>query len=268
MKKISAFFALAVFLVSISVFLVLFFSVYLVPSPPLTLSNGLGQAPEIKEGNLLLLEGDYTPEEIYQMIECPCCGQSIAANCCGMAKQRQDFVKRLYNAGLSKKELLLKSAKEFGMDSLRDESVKGALREELRLSAPADSPVIVVEPNTYDFGDVSVAGGKVFALADVKNEGKSDLIIDGLSTSCGCTSASLVVNGVEGPIFTMPGHGEKNPTGWSAAIAPGKTAKLKIYYDPTVHPDLRGPVTRTVSISSNSPVDFELKVKIEANQVD
>ena len=64
----------------------------------------------------------------------------------------------------------------------------------------------------------------------------------------------------------MEGHGQENPTDWEVAIKPGDTAVLQVYYDPTVHPDLIGPVTRTVSVFSNDPVEFETKVTIFLEQ--
>ncbi len=112
---------------------------------------------------------------------------------------------------------------------------------------------------------MSVAEGTVTTLMTVKNVGKSDLIINNMDSSCGCTSARLIVDGKEGPKFSMSSHGT-NPKDWSATLAPGETAQLKVYYDPTVHRDLRGPVTRTITIFSNDP-ERGKEVRISANQI-
>ena len=66
----------------------------------------------------------------------------------------------------------------------------------------------------------------------------------------------------------MAGHGIESPLAWEVAIAPGESAQLKVYYDPSVHQDFRGPATREISIFSNDPIDFEKKATIELNQVD
>lgn len=130
----------------------------------------------------------------------------------------------------------------------------------------ANGAKIDITPSEYDFGQVSVRRGTVNTTLTLRNTGKRDLIIKGLSTSCMCTSATIVVDGVEGPVFGMKGHGT-NPTGWSATIPQGGQAQLRIYYNPTVHKDFRGPVTRTITILTNTPLGGGKMVTIRANQV-
>ncbi|RMF56179.1 DUF1573 domain-containing protein [Candidatus Woesearchaeota archaeon] len=132
---------------------------------------------------------------------------------------------------------------------------------------PKNASIIEVSPKTYNFGTVSQAKGVVSGIVKVKNIGNEDLIINNMDTSCGCTSAAMIYNGVEGPRFSMSMHGT-NPKDWSLAIPSGKTAELKIYYDPNVHKDLRGPVTRSVSLFSNDPKHKNTEVRINVNQVD
>lgn len=130
-------------------------------------------------------------------------------------------------------------------------------------SVPAkDAPLLELETADYSFGQVSQSQGIAKGELMLTNTGKSDLVIKSMLSSCGCTSASLVVNGVEGPKFGM----HNNPTDWSAAILPGETAKLRIYYDPNKHPELKGPVTRTITIYSNAHRSPH-KLTIHANQV-
>ena len=50
-------------------------------------------------------------------------------------------------------------------------------------------------------------------------------------------------------------------------IGPDETAQLKIYYDPTVHRNLRGPVTRIITIYTNDPINPQKDVRIDVNQV-
>ncbi|GBE55958.1 hypothetical protein BMS3Bbin16_00155 [archaeon BMS3Bbin16] len=136
-----------------------------------------------------------------------------------------------------------------------------------RDSNSAEAAVIKLDPTVHDFGDVSVAGGVVSTTMTIKNNGGSDLVISDMDSSCGCTSATITKDGVEGPVFGMKMHG-KNPVDWSETLLPGETAQLNIYYDPTVHQDLRGAVTRAISIYSNDPNHKISVAKIEVNQVD
>ena len=99
----------------------------------------------------------------------------------------------------------------------------------------------------------------------IQNVGTEDLVIHNLDTSCGCTSASIIYKEVEGPKFGMSMHGT-NPKNYRQVIPPGETANLKIYYDPNVHKDMRGAVTRSVSIFSNDPRHKQMEVKISAIQ--
>jgi len=220
-----------------------------------------------------ILESTVKPvsaKEIYPMFLCPCCGQPLNPEkiCCGQAKERIDYIDSEIKAGKSKNEIVIDFAKKYGLNSFVDKNKAEEFKNELIAIAPANRPIISLSPETYNFGDVSQRKGTVFAYYELKNEGKSDLIISKLDTSCGCTSASVLYKNEEGPRFAMAGHGAKNPTDWEIIIPGGQTAQLKVYYDPDVHKDFRGPAIREIYIFSNDPVDFEKKVKIELNQVD
>lgn len=209
-------------------------------------------------------------KEIYPMFTCPCCGQPLNKEkpCCGAMTQMIDFIDQKVSIGASKDEVILATAREFGLERLADETQRAGIRDKLLANAPPNAPRISVTQTKIDLGDVSLKKGTVTSEFTLKNEGKSDLVIDKLSSSCGCTSGSLIYQGKEGPKFSMPGHGQEQPDpNWQAAIAPGDEAKVKVYYDPTVHPDLTGPVTRTISVHSNDPVDFETKLTITLNQI-
>ena len=208
-------------------------------------------------------------QEIYPMFTCPCCGQPLNKEkpCCGAMVQMIDFIDQKVSIGAGKDEIILATAQEFGLERLADETQRAGIRDKLLANAPKDAPRISVAQTKIDLGDVSLKKGTVTTEFTLKNEGKSDLVINKLSSSCGCTSASLVYRGAEGPKFSMPGHGQEEPDpNWQAAIAPGDEARVKVYYDPTVHPDLIGPVTRTISVHSNDPIDFETKFTIILNQ--
>lgn len=119
----------------------------------------------------------------------------------------------------------------------------------------------------HDFGDVSMQKGSVSVEIPFVNIGGGDLTITSLDSSCGCTTVSIINKRIESPIFQMAMHG-KNPRNWKTVVKPGEEATLKIYYDPKVHPDLRGSVTRIVTIISDDPLNRIQQVRIKVNQVD
>jgi len=137
----------------------------------------------------------------------------------------------------------------------------------LKITPKEDAPVIILGSSLIEFGDVSQSQGAVSKEVMISNEGKNDLIIKGMDTSCACTSATLVYQGKESPRFSMANHGT-NPTKFELVIPPGDNAQLKIYYDPNVHKTMRGSVTRSIYITSNDPRDSRKEVRIYVNQVD
>lgn len=209
-------------------------------------------------------------EDIYSLFFCPCCGQPLDKNniCCGAAKERIDYIDSLVAQNLSYKETVLAYVKRYGLNSFVDKDKQKEVREELVKAAPADRPIISISPDSHDFGNVSQKAGKVYTYFELKNKGKSDLVIDRLETSCGCTFASIVFRGQESPLFTMPGHGRGSLKWDGITISPGQSAQLKVVYDPNVHRDFRGFAIREIYVYSNDPIDFEKKVKIELTQVD
>jgi len=218
------------------------------------------------KGSSVVLTAQASAGEIYPQFVCTCCGQPLDKNnvCCGIAEEMIGYIDEQVNQGLSEQAVVLATVKKYGLKSLASESAQESVKNQLAQSAPADSPQIDLEPLFYDFGQVSQAKGVVTATFQVKNTGQSDLVINNLLSSCGCTSAALVVNGQAGPRFGM----HDNPTNWSATIKAGQSAELNVYYDPNVHPDFRGPATREITVFSNDPVDFEKSIKIKLEQVD
>ncbi|MDT8304546.1 MAG: DUF1573 domain-containing protein [Anaerolineae bacterium] len=104
-------------------------------------------------------------------------------------------------------------------------------------------PQIVVETLQFDFGDVP--NGEIAARdVRVRNGGDAVLVVEGISTSCGCTSATLA----------------------PMRLAPGEQGTLHIEYDAGAHgPDLTGPLVRQVFINSNDPAQPEVTVELAVN---
>lgn len=111
-------------------------------------------------------------------------------------------------------------------------------------SLKTTAPHVVVEPLTYDFGRVKF-GDVSEHIFTVKNTGGTTLLIEGISTSCACTSGAMA----------------------QKEIAPGQQADLVVRFDPAVHEDDTdlGELTRTVYLATNDPVQEEIEVKIYAD---
>lgn len=207
--------------------------------------------------------------EVYPMFTCPCCDQPLNKEepCCGAMISMIDFIDKKVNEGLAEDEVILATAREFGIDRLLSEEDQLSLKQKLADMAPADAPKLHIVEIDRNLGAVSQAKGEVSTDFEFRNDGKTDLLINKLGSSCGCTSAAIVVGDVVGPRFTMEGHGQENPTDWEVAIKPGGIATLRVFYDPNVHGEFVGAITRNVSIFSNDPVEFEVKVTISLDQV-
>lgn len=102
-------------------------------------------------------------------------------------------------------------------------------------------PNIDLGAERHDFGQVA-QGQVVTAAIPVHNTGNGTLQIETVSTSCGCTSASVE----------------------PASIPPGGEGVLTVRYDSGVHPDA-GPVERVVFIASNDPDTPEAQVLVTAH---
>lgn len=123
-------------------------------------------------------------------------------------------------------------------------------------------PKLEINNTEYDFGTISQSEGIVSRDLLITNKDNKDITIDELSTSCMCTSAQIIKDGKEGMKYGMD-MGGKNPTE-PIVLTPNGTATLRIFYDPNMHKDLKGHVTRVVSIFSSAGTQT---VKIKLNQV-
>jgi len=122
--------------------------------------------------------------------------------------------------------------------------------------------VLSLDVDSKNLGDISQSEGIMSTEFTITNDGSDDLIITAMDTSCMCTTAQIITDDATGPVYGMSTHG--NPTGESV-IEPGTSATLKLFYDPNVHGDLRGPVTRMVNIMSNAGTK---QIRIKLNQVE
>ena len=104
-------------------------------------------------------------------------------------------------------------------------------------------PQINLETTNFDFGNV-VNGEVLSREIVVSNEGNEPVIAQSVSTTCGCTTATLEP-------MTIPAGGSAN---------------LLITFDSGAHgPELTGQVTRQIFITSNDPDQPEAMVEFTAN---
>ena len=104
-------------------------------------------------------------------------------------------------------------------------------------------PQINLETTNFDFGNV-VNGEVLSREIVVSNEGNEPIIAQSVSTTCGCTTATLEP-------MTIPAGGSAN---------------LLITFDSGAHgPELTGQVTRQIFITSNDPDQPEAMVEFTAN---
>lgn len=110
-------------------------------------------------------------------------------------------------------------------------------------NAAAAPPALSLEMTTLTLGDVP-NGQIVERDVTVTNTGGAPLVVESLTTSCGCTTATLD----------------------SLTIAPNATAMLHIAFDSGAHgPDLRGELMRQVILVTNDPARPETIVELTAN---
>lgn len=119
----------------------------------------------------------------------------------------------------------------------------------------------IISPE-YDFGEISMAAGKVSHSFEIKNAGDDDLEINEIATSCDCTAARLKVGEEVSREFGM----HTSSLGWSQKIAPGQTGLLEVIFDPAFHgPQGTGPITRAAYLSTSDPQNKKAQVIFSAN---
>jgi hypothetical protein len=107
----------------------------------------------------------------------------------------------------------------------------------------AKAPVMVLETEILDLGEV-VNGTVVTRELAVRNEGTAPLIVDAVSTSCGCTKASIEP-------MTIPAGGN---------------GTLTIIFDSGAHgPEEVGEIIRQVFISAQDLAQPETMIEFRAD---
>uniref|UniRef100_UPI003216CACF DUF1573 domain-containing protein n=1 Tax=uncultured Draconibacterium sp. TaxID=1573823 RepID=UPI003216CACF len=103
----------------------------------------------------------------------------------------------------------------------------------------ADAPVASFEPKTFDFGEMK-QGDKKEHTFSLTNNGKSDLLIRRVRSSCGCTAVA--------------------PS--TKIIAPGETAPIKVTFDSR---GKRGRQSKSITVITNDPKTPTSTLRISSN---
>ena len=115
--------------------------------------------------------------------------------------------------------------------------------------------------NSFDFGKISMARGKVSHDFLVKNSGTKPVNITKVYTSCMCTEAILrMSSGKEFGPYGMPGHAGVSAV--NQIITPGEEITVKAIFDPAAHgPAGVGSIERVVYVENDSGKPFEIQFK-------
>lgn len=128
----------------------------------------------------------------------------------------------------------------------------------------ADSQVsLAVGENKYDWGTIDINGGVVSKTFAIENSSSAPLKLYDVKTSCMCTTAQLKTASRTSKKFGM--H-EKSTSVFE--VKPGETAELLVEFDPAFHgPSGVGPISRTITLSTNDATNPELSFQLSANVV-
>jgi hypothetical protein len=119
--------------------------------------------------------------------------------------------------------------------------LSSALGQDTKKAAPAKGPRIRIEPASFDFGK-AVQNKTLQKEFSIRNFGATDLVIENVSTTCGCTAALLA----------------------DKVVKPGSTTPLRVSLETRTY---TGKVERTVLIRSNDPETTLAEVKIAVTVV-
>jgi len=130
-----------------------------------------------------------------------------------------------------------------GQDDYKNSiAVSSTLEEDFSKMTPAQlaaAPVVTYDAESFDFGDIK-PGSKVEHIFNLKNSGKSDLLIRDVKSSCGCTAVSPPKN----------------------MVSAGETVPLKVAFDSS---GKSGRQNKTITVITNDPKNPTTILRISSN---
>ena len=116
-----------------------------------------------------------------------------------------------------------------------------AVRADEKDAPKVPAPKISVEPVFFDFGN-ALPEKTLEKQFSIRNFGDADLVIEKITTTCGCTAGLLDDD--------------------SKVLKPGKSGQLRVRLQTR---DYSGKVVRSVLVTSNDPTQEVLEIKVEVN---
>jgi len=202
--------------------------------------------------------------EVYSKLKCCVCPESFDKCSCPEAKEMKAYIDALLENGVGKEEILYKVAKKFSLKTIIDEQVKQEIEKRLIKEAGQNHPQIVLESNSFDFGNVSKKQGKISKIFKFVNKGNSPLVIKSMKTSCPCATVSLKTNKIKNQYIGIEG----SPKDWQSEIKPGESGEIELMVDLASSHVKTGKLIRDASLISNDPVYPEVAVRVEAEVKD
>ena len=198
--------------------------------------------------------------EIYSKLRDRRCTTMTIDKCnCPEAREMKAYIDALIETNVGKDEVFYKVAKRFSPNTILDKQIKAKVEERLIKEAGGKIPQILLEPISFNLGQVSKKQGKIVRVFKLYNKGNDRLVITNIKVSCSCVTASLVIGKNKSPYFGTGGV----PSGWQAIIEPSASAELKVIVDLGHSAINVGKLIRDINITSNDIINPEVTVKIE-----
>lgn len=202
--------------------------------------------------------------DIYSKIKCLCCEKDLKTCVCPHSKEIKAYIEALLDMELNEEGVFIKVAKEYSLDAIIDEKMRGKIEKKLIEEAGDKRPEIFIKPLSYNFGKVSKSKGKLELVVELQNKGNEALTISNLKTSCDCTTVKLKTKDGISPAFGM----KDVESDWKVDLDPREKGELIITTDLN-HPHVKlGHMLRIIEIKSNDPVHSLIKVEFEAEIVE
>ena len=121
----------------------------------------------------------------------------------------------------------------------------------------AKTRALSANETNYDFGEISMASGKVKHIFQVSNNTNQPTKITKMYTSCMCTTATLKIEAGQFGPFGMPGHGFIPKI--NQIMNPREEATVEVVFDPAAHgPAGIGRIGRKIIIENDAGEPLEL----------
>ncbi len=202
--------------------------------------------------------------EIHSKLRDKRCNMPLSECNCPEAKEMKGYIDALLETGTPKEEIYYKAAKKFSLKTILDENLKKELEKRLAGEAGESRPQLVLESNSFNFGEVKKSQGKVSTIFKLRNKGNADLTVTNLRASCVCTTISLTVDKQKSPYFDNKGA----PKDWKMVLKSDQAGELEVVLDLAHKAISAGDLIREVTIASNDPLYPETSVRVEAKVLD